>query len=651
MSYKTFFGIEHLPKLATASTIAFDTETCQLQPQEGKLRLLQLGSDSLKTIVVIDLWAIEGDDQWEILEEFFESDKNDALLQHGERHWWAHNAVFDLGWLQQYGIRPRGRVYCTMLASKLLSNGIPNLKHGLAFLAKRYLKQDLSKEQQTSDWSAAELSSEQLEYAAKDVEVLLKLHYKLSKLLTSAGLDLAFALECKALPAMAQMWRTGLPWNRSMLEKLRTDYEHDIARLGKDFLLELDEALPEEHKLPRDLPQRLVDLKDKVTQMGHDDADYEKWYAEIEELETQPVVFNLRAKDQGSIRLGTKKYAGFNLNSPKQLLAKFTALLGHEPIDGKTGKASASRAALQNYAADHHVIQTYLDWKKSEKRRQMVDSILGKLDDDGYVRASYLQLGAESGRMSCINPNNQQIPRDEAFRSCVEAPDGWLLVDADFGQMELRLAAAVAKDEKMIQAFKDGEDLHDATAKALGCSRPISKSANFGMLYGAGAKGLRNYAGSRGITMSMEEADKIRKQWLSTYKGIAKWQQQNAQDAGKSPDGWGEVRIPISRMRRFLPGEMDRTTVRCNTPVQGAGAAILKCALGNLWPELEKAGEDEARIAACVHDEIMLIVKKDKAEEWAAKLKVIMETAEAKWLGDIPALAEPCIGKRWSEIH
>ena len=149
--------------------------------------------------------------------------------------------------------------------------------------------------------------------------------------------------------------------------------------------------------------------------MGHDDDMYEKWYAEIEELETQPAVFNLRAKDEGKIRDGTKKYAGFNLNSPKQLLAKFTALLGHEPIDGKTGKASASRAALQNYAADHHVIQTYLVWKKSEKRRQMVDTILGKLDNDGFVRASYLQLGAESGRMSCINPNNQQIPRMRSF--------------------------------------------------------------------------------------------------------------------------------------------------------------------------------------------------------------------------------------------
>ncbi len=641
MAYTTYFGIEHLPKLETASTIAFDTETCQLQPEVGKLRLLQLGSETRETIVVIDVWQLD-EEGWSTLDRFFDN---------GSRNWWAHNAVFDLGWLQQYGIDPKGRVYCTMLASKLLNNGVPNLKHGLAHLAKRYLKLELSKEEQASDWSAPTLTTSQLTYAAKDVEVLLKLEPKLSGMLATAGLDPAFSLECKALPAMAQMWRTGLPWNRTMLENLRKDYEHDIAQLGKDFLLELDAALPEEHKLPRDLPQRLVHLKDKVTEMGHDDSDYEKWYAEIEELETQPTVFNLRAKDEGKIRDGTKKYAGFNLNSPKQLLAKFTALLGHEPIDGKTGKASASRTALQNYAADHHVIQTYLAWKKSEKRRQMVDTILGKLDDDGFVRASYLQLGAESGRMSCINPNNQQIPRDEVFRSCVEAPDGYLLVDADFGQMELRLAAAVAQDERMTKAFQNGEDLHTVTAEAIGCSRQIAKSANFGLLYGSGAKGLRNYAGGVGITMTEEEAGKIRKQWLDTYQGIARWQQKNGEACGQGEDRWGEVRIPGSNMRRFLMGEMDRLTVRCNTPIQGAGAAILKCALGNLWPELKKVGELEARIAACIHDEILLLVREDKAQEWADKLRVIMENAESKWLGDIPPLAEPCTGKRWSEIH
>ena len=642
MTYKIYHGVEHLDKLSTALDIAFDTETLQLQPQIGKLRLLQFGSEVRQVIVIIDLFNTDEED-WPKIDDF---------LSNSHRTWVAHNAVFDLGWLQECGFQITGPVFCTMLASKLLNNGIPKLKHGLAHLAKRYLDLDVSKEEQGSDWSAPVLSKSQLDYAAKDVEVLLALNKVLSGMLASAGLDPAYGLECRALPAMAHMWRVGLPWNRSSLNALREDYEHDIAALGKDFLFELDEALPDEHKLPRETSRQLESLRDKVTEMGHDDAQYVEWYSQIESLETQPTVFNLRAKDEGSIRLGTKKYKGFNINSPKQLLGKFTALLGKEPVDNKTGKPSASRAALQEYAADHHVVQTYLAWKRAEKRRQMVDSILEKLDNDGYVRASYLQLGAESGRMSCIKPNNQQIPRDEDFRRCVEAPDGYLLVDADFGQMELRLAAAVAQDKRMIQAFKDGEDLHTVTAEAIGCTRQIAKSANFGLLYGSGANGLRNYAAGSGITMTLEEAKEIRQQWLDTYQGIAQWQRQNAEDAENTEgDKWAAIRIPGSNMRRFLPGEMNRLTVRCNTPIQGAGAAILKCALGSLWPELVKAGELEARIAACVHDEILMLVVEDKAKEWAAKLKKIMEKAEALWLGDVPPLAEPCIGKRWSEIH
>lgn len=645
--YNVLFGIQHLDKIDTAISVAFDTETLQLQPEVGKLRLIQLGCEARKTIIVIDCFEL-GEAEWERLRLFFEN---------GDRYWIAHNAVFDLGWLQEHGIDVRGRIRCSMLASKLHTNGLLNVKHGLAQVAKRYLKIEVDKEQQRSDWSAPVLSEEQLLYAAKDVEVLLQLDAELDRVLAKARLVGAFALECKALPAMAQMWRTGLPWNRLDLEQLRDDYQHDIDALGLDFLRELDEALPPEHKLPRENPSadRLAHLKKRVTEMGHDDDTYQRWYAEIEELENEPPQFNTRAKAVGSVRLGTKKQAGFNLNSPKQLLEKFSVLLGKQPVDAKTGKPSASRAALREYAADHHVIQTYLAWKRAEKRRQMVESILEKMDPDGFVRASYLQLGAETGRMSCIKPNNQQIPRDEEFRRCVQAPDGWMLVDADFGQMELRLAAAVAQDERMIKAFQAGEDLHTVTAEAIGCTRQIAKSANFGLLYGSGAKGLRNYAGASGIVMSLEEAAKIRDQWLQTYQGIRKWQQDNANLASstqsKEQSSMAQLRIPETGMRRFLPGDMNRLTVRCNSPIQGAGAAILKCALGNLWPRVREAGEDQVKIAGCVHDEIILLVREEVAQDWADQLKQVMEAAEAKWLGEIPALAEVNIGRAWSDTH
>jgi DNA polymerase I-like protein with 3'-5' exonuclease and polymerase domains len=605
--YKVLFGVEHLDAVNTCVSLAFDTETLQLQPEKGKLRLIQLGCEARKTIVIIDCFKLDAEG-WKKLRLFFSN---------GQRFWLAHNAVFDLGWLQEHDIYVEGRVRCSMIASRLLNNGVPNMKHGLDAVAKRYLKKELDKEEQRSDWSG-ELSISQLKYAAEDVITLLQLDPVLDQRLAKAALARAFAIECKALPAMAQMWRTGLPWNAEKLQKVREDYEYDIEQLGKDFVRQLDQALPEEHKLPRDPDGS----------------------------------FNLRAKTTGSVRLGTKQLAGFNLNSPRQLVDKFTVLLGRPPVDPKTERPSASRAALRNYAADHEVVQIYLAWKKAEKRRQMVESIQDKLGADGFVRASYLQLGADTGRMSCIKPNNQQIPRDEAFRSCVEAPDGWLLVDADFSGMELRLAAAVAEDPVMTEAFQAGQDLHQLTADLLGCERQVAKSANFGLLYGSGAKGLRDYAGATGITMTMEEAKKIREDWLTAYPGIRMWQQANARDAEKSEGNqWAETRIPISGFRRFLPGDMNRLTVRCNTPIQGAGAAILKVALANLWGEVKSQGEDVVKIAAAVHDELLLLVREDHAQWWAEHLKRVMEAAEAKWLGDIPALAEPQIGKRWSEAH
>jgi len=422
------------------------------------------------------------------------------------------------------------------------------------------------------------------------------------------------------------MQRTGLPFNRTKLEELQKHYEGEIERLGAEFLEHLDAAMPEAEKLPRD-----------------DDG-----------------TFNLRAKATGHVRLGTKKLAGFNLNSPKQLVHKLGVLLGEEPKD-KNGKPSASRQALRSYAADHKVIQLYLAWKKAEKRRQMVVALLDHQDPDGFIRANYLQLGADTGRMSCREPNLQQVPRDKGFRQAAEAPEGWNFVVADFGQMELRLAAAESQDALMISAFQRDEDLHTITAQAiypeptedeaeLKARRQVAKSANFGLLYGSGAKGLRDYAGAMGITMTVEEAEKIRETFHNTYQGIHEWQRKNANLAKMTEhERFAEIRIPKTEMRRFLLGDMNRLTTRCNTPIQGAGAAILKYALASLWPLLRKTGESQVRLAAVVHDEIVLLVREGLEEEWAKRLSETMEAAESKWLGEIPALAEAAWGKTWSE--
>ena len=614
-SADTLFGIEHLSLFDECSCIVFDTETTGLQPVTGGLRLVQVAAEG-KPVVVVDVWKLDTRGK-QVLKDFFERTI---------RIWFAHNAVFDVGWLQAQGIHPAGRVFCTMLATKLVDNGTTNLKIGLASAVSRYMQIELSKEQQASDWSASDLSEEQLVYAANDVRYLVILTQYLNHFIKKKDLRQAWILEAHAIPAIAQMWRTGIPFDRGELEQLQEFYVQEIERLGCEFLTDLDAAMPDEHKLPRDPDGS----------------------------------FNLRTRTTGSVRLGTKKLAGFNLNSSKQLIEKLTVLLGKPPLD-KNNKPSASRSALRSYEADHRVIHLYLAWKRAEKRRQMVVSLMEHQDPDGYIRASYLQLGADTGRMSCRNPNLQQVPRDSGFRKAARAKDGYVFVVADFGQMELRLAAAVSKDPIMIDAFQRDIDLHTLTAEAIypeptddeaeqKARRQVAKSANFGLLYGSGAAGLREYAGAMGITMTLEDAQVIREKFHQQYEGIDRWQREQ-QAASQKPckDRLGEVRIPGTGMLRYLPGDMNRLTTRCNTPIQGAGAAILKRALGDLWLDLRQVDEDEARLSAVVHDEVLLLVKEGFEDKWKDLLSKRMVDAEAVWLKEIPAVADAAYGKTWYE--
>jgi DNA polymerase I len=600
-------GIEHLHTLFNATTVAFDCETTGLQPVYGGLRLLQLAALD-RMPVVIDCWDLE-DHHWQDLEEFFSI----------KRYWLAHNAVFDLGWLQEHELYPEGDVLCTMLASRILTNGLPNLKHGLQHVVKRYLKLEISKEEQRSDWSG-DLTHNQLDYAAYDVELLTQLDGPINQRMAEGNLHKAWFLECKALPTMAQLWRTGMPFQRDELEQLHEDLAADNERLGEAFIDTLDEALPEDKKLPRD----------------------------------PDGTFNLRSKPEGSVREGTKKQAGFNLNSPKQLLDVFTTLIGVVPVDN-TGKPSASRAALREYVGDHRVVAEYLAWKRVEKRRQMVEALLKHLGSTGFIKASYMQLGADTGRMSCFGPNLQQIPRDSRFRACVKAPAGWKLVVADYAQMELRLAAAEAEDPLMIRAFQDGLDLHTVTAMQIyGVAedevtkemRQISKSANFGLLYGSGARGLRNYAAGMGVQMDLAEAGEIRAKFHAVYTGISRWQRENAAQANRHRSD-AAIRIRNSGLRRILPGDYNSLTVRSNTPIQGAGAAVLKRTLGKLWPLLKADGEEVVRIAGVVHDEVILLVREEHADIWCHQLAAVMQDAEAEWLGPVPPLAEAKAADSW----
>jgi DNA polymerase I-like protein with 3'-5' exonuclease and polymerase domains len=583
--------------------------------------------------------------------------------------------------LQEHEIYPEGEVLCTMLASRILTNGLPNLKHGLQHVVKRYLKLEISKEEQKSDWTG-DLTHNQLDYAAYDVELLTQLDGPINQRMAEGNLHKAWFLECKALPTMAQLWRTGMPFERLALEELSRELTEDHKKLREAFIYNLDEALPLEKKLARKtkkymkrhasvlttvLLETLSDWNGYATKLLKWDTTTRTTSVgmqKISALEEAPDLvktvsvptgeINTRPKAEGSKRAGTYRPAGFNLNSPKQLLDVFTTLIGAVPVDN-TGKPSASRAALREYVGDHRVVAEYLAWKRVEKRRQMVEALLKHLGSTGFIKASYMQLGADTGRMSCIGPNLQQIPRDSRFRACVKAPAGWKLVVADYAQMELRLAAAEAEDPLMIRAFQDGLDLHTVTAMQIyGVSedevtkemRQISKSANFGLLYGSGARGLRNYAAGMGVQMDLAEAGEIRAKFHAVYTGISRWQRENAAQANRHRSD-AAIRIRNSGLRRILPGDYNSLTVRSNTPIQGAGAAVLKRTLGKLWPLLKADGEEVVRISGVVHDEVILLVREEHADVWCHQLAAVMQDAEAEWLGPVPPLAEAKAADSW----
>ena len=166
----------------------------------------------------------------------------------------------------------------------------------------------------------------------------------------------------------------------------------------------------------------------------------------------------------------------------------------------------------------------------------------------------------------------------------------------------LRLAAIVAEGRKHDARLPRRARIYTLRLpRRLACERQIAKSANFGLLYGSGAKGLSNYAAGMGVRLSEAEAARIRTAWLTEYSGIARWHKKLSALSDRT-SGMPELRIPVTDMRRYLPGDFNRLTIRANSPVQGAGAAILKCALGTLWQHLE--GSEEAKICAAVHDEL-----------------------------------------------
>ena len=264
---------------------------------------------------------------------------------------------------------------------------------------------------------------------------------------------------------------------------------------------------------------------------------------------------------------------------------------------------------------DHPFVAALLKWREAKKRKELLADLLTPLKADGRIYADWHALGAGTGRMTCKTPNLQQTPH--ALRAYIKPREGCVLVKADFSQIELRIAAALAKDRRMLQAFREGTDLHRLTASLI-LSKPIdrvakeerqlAKALNFGLLYGMGAEGLKTYAATQyGVSLSLERAREYREKFFATYPGLAKWHRDTGRTLreAKSRGEGGIVVETLAGRKRWVPE--DALTAALNTPVQGTGADGLKAAVAVLYKRLLERGLwGEVRIVLLVHDEVVV---------------------------------------------
>ena len=244
------------------------------------------------------------------------------------------------------------------------------------------------------------------------------------------------------------------------------------------------------------------------------------------------------------------------------------------------------------------------------------------------------------------------MPRSGDFRGLFRARDGYKLVVADFSQVELRVAAELSGEERMLEAYKAGRDLHTETAARMAgidieqvnkAQRQSAKVANFGLLYGAGPATLRKQAVAQyGIDMDLDEAKTIVERFRSAYPKLHDWQTEEGSKTTKA------VFTRYGR-RRILTGFNDKYTTRINTQVQGTAGDIAKIAIAMLWKEIKAARVREALLIAMVHDEIVLEVEEEFVEKWLVRLKRCMEAAGGVVCKHVHIVAEASFGTTWAD--
>ena len=512
----------------------------------------------------------------------------------------GHNLKYDIKVLSNYKMPVKGKLFDTMIAHYLIN---PDMRHTMDMLAETYLNyQPVSITELIGKNGKNQLSmrvvpiAEQTEYAVEDADITLQLKEHFTKELESGNVTKLFSdIELPLVSVLTAMEIEGINLNSNFLKELSVALTDDIIRLEKSI----------------------------YEQAGEE----------------------------------------FNIASPKQLgIVLFENMqLVAKPKKTKTGQYKTGEDILSFLAKDHQIIRDIQEYRQYKKLQSTyVDALPNEVNPNtGRIHTQYMQAVAATGRLSSNNPNLQNIPiRTERGREVRKAfiprNENYVLLAADYSQIELRIIAALSEEENMINAFKNGEDIHASTAAKV-FNIPLSevtreqrsnaKTVNFGIVYGVSAFGLSNQT-----DLSRSEAKELIDTYYETYPKLKAYM--SAQVDFAREHGYVET---VLKRRRYLKDINSRNAMvrsgaernAVNAPIQGSAADIIKLAMIHIYNRFEKE-QFKSKMLLQVHDELVFDVHKDELEIIKPIIKYEMENA---FKMAVPLDVEIGLGKNWLEAH
>ena len=596
-TYHTILDQAHwdalLQRLQTAQRFAFDTETTSLDYRVAEIVGFSIAFDAKDAYYVPLAHDYEGAPQQlnrdQVLAQIKPILENNAVEKIG------HHLKYDAHVLENHGIHLQGWYFDTMLASYVL-NSVAT-RHGMDDVARLYLSHLTTSYEQIAGKGVKQKTFNQIEietaahYAAEDAHVTYRLYEVLSAKLQKHPelVNILHNIEMPVARVLTSMEENGIQLDLKFLDQLGVDFS-----------------------------QTMQDLENQIVELAGEN---------------------------------------FNVSSPKQVGEILFDKLGLK--GGKktaTGQYSTSESVLEKI--EHPISSLILDYRGLSKLKSTyTDGLLKQANNDTHrVHTSYHQALTATGRLSSTDPNLQNIPiRTEIgrqIRKAFVAPEGRVLLAADYSQIELRLMAHFSQDDALLDAFNHGQDVHRRTAaEVLGIAledvtsdqRRQAKAVNFGLLYGMSEFGL-----IRQLGFTREESQNYIKQYFQRYPGIYEYMQRTRQVALEQ----GFVETILGR-RLYTPDIAARNMMvrkaaeraAINAPLQGSAADIIKMAMIEVDKMLPQA---QAKMLLQVHDELVFEVDADAADELAPKLAEVMQSVVEI---SVPLVVEVGKGNNWDEAH